>query len=57
MKSFKKVNEEIDKLKNRILKLQQVEPKSGVEARGIAKTTRDIASKIVSLEEKKRYGR
>ncbi len=52
-----KINKEIDKLKERVLKLQAIEPKNGVEQRGIALNLRTIASKIVNLEEKKRYGR
>jgi hypothetical protein len=57
MQGFEKINTEIERLKNRIIKLRGVEPKSGVEERGISKTTRDLASKIISLERKKRYGR
>lgn len=56
MKRFEKINIEIERLKNRIIKLRDIDPKSGVEQRGISKTTRDLASKIISLEGKKRYG-
>lgn len=57
MKRFEKINTEIERVKNRIIKLRDIDPKSGVEQRSISKTIRDLASKIISLEGKKRYGR
>ena len=49
------IDDEINKVLKRILKLRSIEPKDGVEKRSLELNLRTLASKIVNLEEKKRY--
>lgn len=48
------IDEEIERLKNRILKMQDVEGKTGTQIRGMQKMTREYVSKIIALEAQKR---
>jgi len=48
------IEDEIERLKNRIIKLQNLEGKSGLEQRGMQRMTREHVSKIISLEAQKR---
>ena len=48
------IEEEIQRLKDRIIKLQDMEGKTGLEIRGMQKMTREHVSKIIGLEAQKR---
>ncbi len=48
------IDEEIQRLKDRILKMQNIEGKTGTEIRGMQKMTREHVSKIIALEAQKR---
>jgi hypothetical protein len=48
------IEEEIQRLKDRIIKLQDLEGKTAAERRGMQKMTREHVSKIIGLEAQKR---